>query len=93
MKRYRKKPVLVEAIQYLPGMSLKDFPKGVNMRILEAAPNAPMSAPRQVEFYVRTLEGQMIVSPYDWIIRGTHGELYPCKPEIFETIYEEVEES
>lgn len=33
----------------------------------------------------------MVVSPLDWIIRGVKGELYPCKPDIFETTYEAVE--
>jgi len=41
---------------------------------------------------IRTLEGELIVSPGDWIIRGVKGELYPCKPDIFEATYEKVME-
>jgi hypothetical protein len=37
---------------------------------------------------VSTLEGKMLVSLGDWIIRGVNGELYPCKPDIFEKTYE-----
>lgn len=41
---------------------------------------------------IATLEGVMIASPGDWIIRGTEGELYPCKPPVFERKYEPVED-
>lgn len=40
-----------------------------------------------------TLEGNMLVTPGDWIITGVKGEHYPCKPDIFETTYEPVEEN
>ena len=40
---------------------------------------------------IGTLEGQHLVSWGDWIIQGVNGELYPCKPDIFEKTYEEVE--
>ena len=36
---------------------------------------------------IRTLEGDMTASPEDWIIRGTEGEFYPCKPTVFERKY------
>ncbi len=42
---------------------------------------------------VVTKEGSIYASPGDWIIRGTHNELYPCKPEIFADIYEAVDET
>lgn len=40
--------------------------------------------------WIDTLEGGHIVCPGDWIIKGVKGELYPCKPDIFEATYEEV---
>jgi len=40
---------------------------------------------------VLTLEGEMIASPGDFIIRGVHGEFYPCKPDIFAETYEEAQ--
>jgi hypothetical protein len=40
------------------------------------------------ELYIGTLEGSMRVSVGDWIIKGAHGELYPCKPDIFTATYE-----
>ena len=38
---------------------------------------------------IRTLEGDMRASHGDWIIRGVHGEFYPCKPDIFAKTYKE----
>ena len=37
---------------------------------------------------IKTLEGEMVISPNDWIIKGVKGELYPCKPDVFEQTYE-----
>jgi len=38
--------------------------------------------------YIETLEGRMMATPGDWIIKGVNGEFYPCKPDIFEATYE-----
>ena len=45
-----------------------------------------------VELKIETLEGVMVASPGDYIITGVKGEMYPCKPDIFEMTYEEVEQ-
>lgn len=42
------------------------------------------------ELYIGTLEGSMRADPGDWIIRGVKGEIYPCKPDIFDQTYERV---
>jgi hypothetical protein len=47
---------------------------------------------RATNFHIHTLEGPLHVSPGDMVIRGTQGEFYPCKPEIFEMIYEPVDD-
>nr|DAX37694.1 MAG TPA: PGDYG protein [Caudoviricetes sp.] len=44
------------------------------------------------ELYIETLEGTHHVSVGDYVIQGVNGELYPCKPDIFEKTYEEVKE-
>lgn len=44
------------------------------------------------ELEIETLEGTMKADKGDWIIRGVKGELYPCKPDVFDLTYEEVEE-
>jgi hypothetical protein len=41
---------------------------------------------------IPTLEGEMMASIGDWIIKGVNGELYPCKPDIFAKTYEKVED-
>ena len=37
---------------------------------------------------IQTLEGEMLAREDDWIIRGVNGELYPCKPDIFDKTYD-----
>ena len=80
MNKYRKKPVIIEAVKWtgekddLPKM--KDF-----MTYFEYAKG---------DLIVHTLEGRMHASPGDYIIKGAHGEFYPCKPDIFEETYEPV---
>lgn len=44
------------------------------------------------EMIIHTLEGDMKAMPGDYIITGVHGEQYPCKPDIFEELYEETKE-
>ena len=72
----------------LPDWLPKPLPKckwGQNSR----CPAQPGEILRDGEFiYIGTLEGEMCAAPGDWIIRGVKGELYPCKPDIFEATYE-----
>ena len=84
-KKYRKKPVVIEAIQYQREKNIhaiQDFFGNGNGRDLlyDAEKN---------EYTIRTLEGHMYLTNGDWIIRGIKGEYYPCKPDIFEATYEE----
>ena len=83
--KYRKKPVLVEAVQYTGSnfSTIKEFADGCDRRVAMAFDD---------EVVIRTLEGDMIARPGDWIIKGVHGELYPCKPDIFAETYEEAED-
>jgi hypothetical protein len=73
MAQYRKKPVVIEATQFIPGET-DDIP-GLEWD------HAGIP-------FIRTLEGHMRVSPQDWIITGVKGETYPCKPDIFAATYE-----
>lgn len=79
--KFRKKPVIIEAEQFLPDK--KPWPKGI-IHEFDVMHN------RQL-FHVATLEGIHMVSPGDWIITGIKGEKYPCKPDIFELTYEKIE--
>lgn len=77
--RYRKKPVVIEALQFT-GSNAKEC--------LEFCPIAWMPTDIQPNLAIPTLEGQMICSAGDYIIRGVKGEFYPCKPDIFKQTYE-----
>jgi len=76
--KYRKKPVVIEAIQWF---KMGDHPAVTRFRhdISESIG------------WVETLEGGHIVNRGDWIITGVKGEHYPCKPDIFEMTYEVAE--
>lgn len=86
-QQYRKKPVVVEAVRWT----------GTNTEEVGAffGPDACSEwgdvEPREGEpILIETLEGNMTAQPGDWIIRGVAGELYPCKPDIFDATYEPV---
>ena len=95
--KYRKKPVVVEAFQYDGDLMGSDGKFYVPDWAVNAFENGTMyydaltdeSPP--CELYINTLEGVHHVSYGDFIIRGVHGELYPCKPDIFEKTYEVAE--
>ena len=79
--KYRKKPVVVEAIQ-LTNKNLLEVKEWCNG---ELVPNAETSG---YDLYISTLEGIMYADINDYIIQGVEGEFYPCKPDIFEKTYE-----
>jgi hypothetical protein len=76
--KFRKKPVVIEALQWTDNSSEMAAFMG----------SALVNHDRSLE--ITTLEGQMIGSLGDWIIKGVKGEFYPCKPDIFALTYEEV---
>lgn len=90
--KYRKKPVVIEAIQWT-GINLEDIKgfvgKDLEYEIHDAAWKAGQ-APPHVSMKIHTLEGDMEVSKGDFVIKGANGEFYPCKPDIFEKTYEAV---
>ena len=79
MKKYRKKPVVIEAVQLTidNGDDVVDWIKDRHsQRYLDG------------QVWIETLEGIMKARVGDWIIRGVKGEFYPCKSDIFEMTYE-----
>lgn len=88
--KYRKKPVVIEAFKYdgdlkdssgefyAPAWAWHAYMVGVMF----------YSTEEPWELYIKTLEGTHHVSVGDYIIQGVNGELYPCKPDIFEKTYE-----
>jgi hypothetical protein len=99
MAKYRKKPVVIEAFQMTEGrrMDNREWPNWLNWawnkdRDEEGALqrlNERADTPDYLE--IVTLEGKHLVSWGDYIIQGVKGELYPCKPDIFEATYEKVD--
>nr|DAL03840.1 MAG TPA: PGDYG protein [Caudoviricetes sp.] len=86
--KYRKKPVVIEAVQFVDTEEsiLKLSELGLDpVRIDYADLDNPI-------LKIETLEGLMIATEVDYIIKGVQGEFYPCKPEIFKETYEKVEE-
>ena len=87
--KYRKKPVVIEAIQW-NGNNLKEVKNFVDEKVLLC--DYPRGNHEQVELRIETLEGDHLVTKGDYIIKGVKGEFYPCKPDIFEQTYEMVGE-
>ena len=87
MPQFRKRPVVIEAEQFtgVNAEQISDF-MGRGVGLLND--DNPDSTERKL--MIDTLEGTMIASVGDWIIKGVKGEFYPCKPDIFAATYEPV---
>ncbi|WP_088005613.1 hypothetical protein [Indiicoccus explosivorum] len=88
MARYRKKPVVIEAVEWTGANHL------ITDTFMKACEGAYIDYDRYQlgEVVVPTLEGEMRARVGDYIIKGVQGEFYPCKPEIFEATYEKLDE-
>ena len=87
MSFYRKKPVVIEALQWT-GQNLKEineftYDSTRKMKFAESIVGG-------YDLIIYTLEGAMTASLGDYIIKGINGEFYPCKPDIFEKTYEPI---
>lgn len=94
MSKFRKKPIVIEAVQIKKGMG-RTAPEWFPDAVLsgELIPHGMGAVTRDMPWVeVSTLEGVMRGDAGDWIIRGVKGELYPCKNDIFEATYERVSE-
>lgn len=83
MAKYRKKPVVIEAIKY----------DGDNKVEIQEFIDKYLDMTEEMQLKIDTLEGVMLANVGDYIIRGVKGEYYPCKPDIFEKTYEKVREN
>jgi hypothetical protein len=88
MAKYRKKPVVIEAVQ-IPKSGESDLWATLTTFL---GARHPWELAMDGGVNITTLEGVMHGSVGDFIIRGVQGELYPCKPDIFAATYEAVEE-
>ena len=88
MAKYVKKPVVIEAVEY----------NGVNKKEIEAFIGKKLDTiytelKEPLELKIPTLEGDMKASKGDYIIKGIKGEFYPCKPDVFKSTYNVVEDN
>lgn len=83
--KYRKKPVVIEAVLW-DGVKVSEFTDWIG----EALHNDVIMRYGD-KVIIKTLEGNMIANAGDYIIKGVNGELYPCKPDIFQKTYERYE--
>ena len=81
MAKFRKRPVIIEAVKWDGALASLQELFGI-MPIIHIHD--------EHDIVIQTLEGDMVASIGDWIIKGVKGELYPCKPDIFELTYEAV---
>ena len=88
MAKYRKKPVVIDAVLYSGyngnGLVFDEAPEWFTDAICDYTVVFDDS---DEQLKIKTLEGTMIAAPGDYIIRGVKGEIYPCKPDIFEMTY------
>jgi len=89
MPLYRKKPLVIEAVPF----SGSSTDVAVIQNWMQTGKYQPSETHTRDlrSLYIETLEGVMEARPGDWIIKGTQGEFYPCRKEIFEHVYEEVQ--
>lgn len=82
MPKFRKKPVEIEAIRFT-GSNYEEIREFIGKNTLCS----------DLSIVIPTLEGDMVAQKGDYIIKGVHGEFYPCKPDIFNETYEVVSEA
>lgn len=96
--KYRKKPVVVDAIQYMIVEEIQckygTHKESNSMDVAVFMNKGPMGVhfdSKGEYINIETLEGTMRADIGDYIIKGVNGEFYPCKPDIFEKTYEAVD--
>lgn len=82
-RKFRKRPVTIEAMQVIDAKSVLDIVDWMNSKTVGYNTTPPT-------IWIDTLEGRMTADTNDWVIKGVEGEFYPCKPGIFDKTYQEV---
>lgn len=92
MAKYKKKPVVIEAFEWTGGPDQTEDPAWIVDAIKLGTVFFVNSGTAGVKMKIQTLEGVMTADLGDYIIQGIKGEIYPCKPDIFQATYEKVNE-
>lgn len=88
--KYRKKPVVIDAFWYYDGCEYPDWFKEAREKGIVTRTGGSAMFPASVK--IKTLEGELVVDDYTYVIKGVKDEIYPCRKDIFEMTYEEVDE-
>ena len=88
MKRYKKRSVEIEAFQWKGEKNIKQIKEWLGSNLI----SEERDGIGVMGYWIKTLEGNMMISYGDYIIKGIQGECYPCKPDIFEQTYDLVED-
>lgn len=91
MAKYRKRPVVIEAFKWTADIDQTEDPEWLIDKIKAGKVFFEYVGTPKVKMGIETLEGTMRADCGDYIIRGIKGEIYPCKPDVFEATYEAVE--
>jgi hypothetical protein len=83
MRKFRKKPVVIEAVQFIHTPTLRTIDFCIGFTDGKARYDKEKEG-----LIIPTLEGDHLAKNKDWITRGVQGEFYPCKPDIFDATYE-----
>lgn len=86
MAKYRKRPIVIEAMQFTEDTKNQVF------NFVTCNHCAAWDSNGNPALSIRTLEGDMIATLGDFVIKGVNGEFYPCKPDVFAKTYEPFEE-
>lgn len=92
MAKYRKKPVVIEAMQFKTNNEVGSPNMDGIVNWINQGKERMNAWHNGTNIFIQTLEGEMRSDVGDFIIKGVNGEYYPCKPDIFEKTYEKVEE-
>lgn len=87
-QKFVKKPVTIEAIQFVDDESAQAILQWVADSSPELVVYIEYTGDHVYGLAIQTLEGTMIATLGDWVIKGIQGEFYPCKPLIFNDSYD-----
>lgn len=90
MTKYRKKPVVIDAFKWTGGPDQIEDPTWIVDKMKEGEVFVDKDGFGKIFLYINTLEGLMHANVGDYIIKGIEGEIYPCKPDIFDKTYDKI---
>lgn len=92
--KYRNKPIIIEAVQFIPDNEVPALEflglTGDGLELENDIAKFKLYQPGIATLIIKTFGCEIKVDNYDYITKGVNGEFYPCKPDIFEKLYEKV---